>query len=208
METHGVCRKRVIFGVIDLVEERGNVFIMIVAKHDARMFERHGEIAVEAAIGYYHHRYRIDSASLRVTAAEEVADRALHGRSFLAIPIEFQNQIAKHVRAGRGGSVGDCHPNMTDHARTVHIHQSDALPRFHGLDAGAALARRAKRTGRSGRSALAARGILGVHTPRAPRRRNRKRVKRIARGERAQRIDLHIMIRTLLHSAPIVYLES
>ena len=204
METHGVCRKRVIFGVIDLVEERGNVFIMIVAKHDARMFKRHGEIAVEAAIRHDHHRHRIDSTSLRVTAAEEVADRALHGRGFLAIPIEFQNQIAKHVRAGRGGSVSDGHPNMTDHARTVHIHQSDALPRFHGLDAGAALARRAKGTVRSGRSALAARGILGIHTPRAPRRRNRKRVKRIARGERTQRIDLHIMIRTLLHSAPIV----
>ena len=34
--------------------------------------------------------------------------------------------------------IGDGHPNMADHARTVHIHQSDTLPRFHGLDAGAA----------------------------------------------------------------------
>lgn len=130
METHGAGRKRVIFGVVDLVEERGNVFIVIVAEHDARMFERHGEVAVEAAIGHDHHRHRIDSAGLRVAAAEEVADRALHGRGLLAIPIEFQDQVAKHVRTGRGGSVGDRHPNMADHARTVHIHQSDALPAF------------------------------------------------------------------------------
>ena len=183
METHGACRKRVIFGVVDLVEERGNVFIMIVAKHDARMFKRHGEIAVETAIRHDHHRHRIDSAGLRVAAAEEVADRALHGRGFLAIPIEFQNQIAKHVRAGRRRAIGDGHPNMADHARTVHVHQSDTLPRFHGLDARAAFTRRAKCTGRS---AFAACGILGVHTTRASRRCNRKRVQRIARGERTQ----------------------
>ena len=78
METHGAGRKRVIFGVVDLVEERRNVFIVIVAEHDARMFERHGEVAVETAIGHDHHRHRIDSAGLRVAAAEEVADRALH----------------------------------------------------------------------------------------------------------------------------------
>lgn len=139
MKTHGAGRKRVIFGVVDLVEERGNVFIVIVAEHDARMFERHGEVAVETAIGHDHHRHRIDSAGLRVAAAEEVADRALHGRGLLAIPIEFQDQVAKHVRTGRRRAVGDRHPNMADHARTVHIHQSDALPRFHGLDARTAL---------------------------------------------------------------------
>ena len=166
---------------------------MIVAKHDARMFERHGEVTVETAIGYDHHRHRIDSAGLRVAAAEEVADRALHGRGFLAIPIEFQNQIAKHVRAGRGGSVGDGHPNMADHAWTVHIHQCDALPCFHGLNARTALARRAKCTGCGRGRAFAARGILGVHTTRAPWGRNRKRVQRTARGERAQRINLHIV---------------
>ena len=186
MEAHGAGRKRVIFGVVDLVEERRNVFIVIVAEHDAHMFERHGEIAVETAIGYDHHRHRVDSAGLRVAAAKEVADRALHGRGFLAIPIEFQNQIAKHVRAGRRRAIGDGHPNMADHARTVHVHQSDTLPRFHGLDARAAFTRRAKCTGRSGRSAFAACGILGVHTTRASRRCNRKRVQRIARGERTQ----------------------
>ena len=194
MKTHGAGRKRIVFGVVDLVEERGNVFVVIVAEHDARMFERHGEVAVEAAIGYDHHRHRIDSAGLRVAAAEEVTDRALHGRGFLAIPIEFQDQVTKHVRTGRGGSVGDRHPNMTDHARTVHIHQSDALPRFYGLDAGAAFARRTKCTGCSGRSALAARGILGVHATCAPWCRNRQRVQRTARGERTRRIDLHIVI--------------
>ena len=186
METHGAGRKRIVFGVVDLVEERGNVFVVIVAEHDARMFERHGEVAVETAIGYDHHRHRIDSAGLRVAAAEEVADRALHGRGFLAIPIEFQDQVTKHVRASRRRAVSDGHPNMADHARTVHVHQSDALPRFHGLDAGAAFARRTKCTGRSGRSALAARGILGVHATRAPWCRNRKRVQRTARGERTQ----------------------
>ena len=194
METHGVCRKRIVFGVIDLVEERGNVFIVIVAKHDARMFKRHGEVAVETAIGHDHHRHRIDSAGLRVAAAEEVADRALHGRGLLAIPIEFQDQVAKHVRTGRGGSVGDGHPNMADHARAIHVHQCDALPRFHGLNARTALARRAKCTGCSGRSALAARGILGVHATCAPWCRNRKQVQRTARGERTRRIDLHIVI--------------
>ena len=193
MKTHGAGRKRVIFGVVDLVEERGNVFIVIVAEHDARMFERHGEVAVETAIGHDHHRHRIDSAGLRVAAAEEVADRALHGRGLLAIPIEFQDQVAKHVRTGRRRAVGDRHPNMADHARTVHIHQSDALPRFHGLDARTALARRAKCTGCSGRSALAARGILGVHATCAPWCRNRKQVQRTAHGERTQRINLHIV---------------
>ena len=142
-----------------------------------------------------------------MAAAEEVADRALHGRGFLAIPVEFQDQVTKHVWAGRRRAIGDGHPNMADHAWTVHIHQCDALPCFHGLNARTALARRAKCTGCGRGRAFAACGILGVHTTRTTRRCNRKRVQRIARGERTQRIDLHIMIRTLLHGAPIIMLS-
>ena len=51
VEAHRVGRQLVVFGVVDLVEERGHVLVAVVAQHDARVFERHGEVAVEARFG-------------------------------------------------------------------------------------------------------------------------------------------------------------
>ena len=54
MEAHRIGWQRVVFRVVDLVEERGHVLVVVVAQHDARVFERHGEVAVEAPVRVDH----------------------------------------------------------------------------------------------------------------------------------------------------------
>ena len=139
MEAHRIGWQRVVFRVVDLVEEGRHVLVVIVAQHNARVLERHGEIAVETSIWHHHDRDGIDTAGLCVTAAEEIADRALHGRRLLAIPIEFEDEIAQYVRTGRGSAVGDRHPNVANHARAIDVHQRDRIARLDRLDARAAL---------------------------------------------------------------------
>ena len=162
VEAHHILRQLVIRRVVDLVEERWYVLVMVVAQHDARMTERHGPVAVEPPVGIDHHRNRIDPAGLCMPAAEEVADRTGHRRGILAIPIAFQDQIAQHIRAGGAGAVGHGHPDMPDHARTLHIHQGYGLSGGDGLDARAALARGTQRAGGHGGTALSPVGVLRV----------------------------------------------
>jgi asparagine synthetase B (glutamine-hydrolysing) len=52
------------FHIVDLVEEGRHVLVVIVAQHNARVLERHGEIAVETSIWHHHDRDGIDTAGL------------------------------------------------------------------------------------------------------------------------------------------------
>ena len=138
----------VVQAVVDLIEERADCVHMLILERYPRVpSERHREEHVEPAVGHHGHRFGVDEACAAESAAEEIAERALHARLAFVIPVEPQHQITQHETVGVRGLFVDGDPDMTDAAGAVDVGQCDRFATGNVAQAGAALARRAQFAG-------------------------------------------------------------
>ena len=88
------------------------------------LLKRHREIAVKSPAWNNSHRNRIYQTFPSESAAEEIAQRTFHGRSFLVIPVHTDHKIPQHKAICLCSFIIDCDPDMIDLSRSFHFCQS------------------------------------------------------------------------------------
>ena len=166
MEVSCVFRQLLRQAVIHLIEKGMHILVALIFQRDPRLFpEGHGKIQVEPSGGIDGHRqgiYRIGHAE---AAAEQVSQRAFHGRGLLPVPVHPQHQIPQHIAVPVARPVRHRDPDVPDDARPVHFRQRYGLSRPDQRDTGRALSGRPQIACRHAALSLFSRPVLPVDAP-------------------------------------------
>src|SRR5699024_4734869 len=99
--------------VINLVEERRDWISVLILQRDLCLSaKRHRKITVKAPVRSDRDGNGIDDTFPPETTAEEVAQRRLHRRRFLSVPVHPEDQIPQHKTIGIAGLIIHRDPDM------------------------------------------------------------------------------------------------